>query len=120
MMKLPEITDLFLIPSKALALLVKTHPIFSMGSHQVGSERHTGVYNLNGNVCLACVSLTLYLRVITRRKKMECQVKGCTNTSIVFSGTDAFMLGGIPTEKYCYSCANAYAQIDQVMKAINA
>lgn len=51
---------------------------------------------------------------------MECQVKGCTNTSIVFSGTDAFMLGGIPTEKYCYSCANAYAQIDKVMKAINA
>jgi len=66
------------------------------------------------------VPLTLYLRVITRRKKMECQVKGCTNTSIVFSGTDAFMLGGIPTEKYCYSCANAYAQIAEVMKALNA
>lgn len=51
---------------------------------------------------------------------MECQVKGCTNTSIVFSGTDAFQLGGIPTEKYCYSCANAYAQIAEVVKAINA
>jgi hypothetical protein len=41
----------------------------------------------------------------------ECKVNNCTSTSIVYSGTDAFMLGGIPTETYCYDCANAYNQI---------
>ena len=41
----------------------------------------------------------------------ECKVNNCTSTSIVYSGTDAFILGGIPTETYCYSCANAYNQI---------
>jgi hypothetical protein len=46
----------------------------------------------------------------------ECAVKSCNNTQLVFSGTDAFQLGGIPTEKYCYPCANAYAQIALVMK----
>jgi len=50
----------------------------------------------------------------------ECAVQSCTSTELVYSGTAAFMLGGIPTEKYCYACANAYAQIHQVMKAINA
>jgi hypothetical protein len=48
----------------------------------------------------------------------ECAVRSCTNTVLVFSGTDAFMLGGIPTEKYCYPCANAYVQIKDVMKTI--
>ena len=46
----------------------------------------------------------------------ECAVRSCTSTELVFSGTDAFMLGGIPTEKFCYTCANAYAQIDRAMK----
>lgn len=50
----------------------------------------------------------------------ECAVIHCTNTNLVYSGTDAFMLGGIPTEKYCYPCANAYNQISEAMKAINA
>jgi hypothetical protein len=47
---------------------------------------------------------------------MECAVRSCTNTELVFSGIDALMLGGIPTEKYCYPCANAYAQIDKAVK----
>jgi hypothetical protein len=40
-----------------------------------------------------------------------CSVMNCENTNLVYSGTDAFMLGGIPTEKYCYTCATAYLQI---------
>jgi hypothetical protein len=40
-----------------------------------------------------------------------CAVKGCEKTDLVFSGTAALMLGNIPTEKYCYDCANIYAQI---------
>jgi hypothetical protein len=89
--------------------------VYTLYIHSSTRPPENGLYRLSLGV-----PLTLYLRVITRRKKMECQVKGCTNTSIVFSGTDAFMLGGIPTEKYCYSCANAYAQIAEVMKALNA
>lgn len=50
----------------------------------------------------------------------ECQVKDCTNTDLVYSGTDAFMLGGIPTEKFCYKCANIYAQISGSMVTNNA
>lgn len=46
----------------------------------------------------------------------ECQVIDCTNTELVYSGIAALMLGGIPTEKYCYSCANAYAQIDKAIR----
>jgi hypothetical protein len=42
----------------------------------------------------------------------ECKVINCNNTSLVYSGVDALMLGGIPTETYCYDCANAYNQID--------
>jgi hypothetical protein len=41
----------------------------------------------------------------------ECKVINCTSTSLVYSGTDALMLGGIRTETYCYACANAYNQI---------
>lgn len=29
------------------------------------------------------------------------------------------MLGGIPTEKYCYPCANAYAVIKDSVDALN-
>lgn len=38
---------------------------------------------------------------------MKCQVSGCESTELVYSGVDAIMLGGIPTEKYCYDCAYA-------------
>jgi hypothetical protein len=46
-----------------------------------------------------------------------CQVINCESTELVYSGTDAFMLG-INTETYCYKCANAYAQIDRVMSKV--
>ena len=42
---------------------------------------------------------------------MKCKVINCENTDLVYSGIAALMLGGIPTETYCYSCANAYNQI---------
>jgi len=45
----------------------------------------------------------------------ECKVINCSNTDLVYSGIDALMLGGIVTETYCYSCANAYNQIDNAM-----
>ena len=45
----------------------------------------------------------------------ECKVINCTNTDLVYSGIDALMLGGIVTETYCYSCANAYNQIDRAI-----
>lgn len=45
---------------------------------------------------------------------LTCQVINCESTELVYSGTDAFMLG-IKTETYCYKCANAYAQIDKAM-----
>lgn len=38
----------------------------------------------------------------------ECLTDGCTNTDLVYSGVDAFMLG-VPTETYCYACSNANA-----------
>ena len=41
----------------------------------------------------------------------ECAVINCSNVVLVYSGIDALMLGGIPTETYCYNCANAYNQI---------
>jgi hypothetical protein len=40
-----------------------------------------------------------------------CAVTNCENTNLVYSGVDALMLGGIPTEKYCYPCAVAYTII---------
>ena len=46
-----------------------------------------------------------------------CKVINCESTELVYSGTDAFMLG-INTETYCYKCANAYAQIDRVMSKV--
>jgi hypothetical protein len=42
----------------------------------------------------------------------ECAVTTCNNTGLVYSGIDALMLGGIPTETFCYACAIAYSQID--------
>lgn len=45
----------------------------------------------------------------------ECSVVHCKNTELVYSGIDALMLGGIPTETYCYDCANAYNQIQIAM-----
>jgi hypothetical protein len=47
-----------------------------------------------------------------------CQVKGCDKTDLVYSGIAAFILGGIPTERYCYTCANAYAQIKEEMAVL--
>jgi hypothetical protein len=46
-----------------------------------------------------------------------CKTYNCENTELVYSGIDAFMLGGIPTETYCYNCANAYNQISCDMEA---
>lgn len=43
---------------------------------------------------------------------MNCKV--CDSTEVVYSGTDAFMLG-IPTEKVCYLCANTYASVKEVV-----
>ena len=48
----------------------------------------------------------------------QCKVPNCENTELVYSGVAAFILGGIPTEKYCYSCANAYAVIKENMDAL--
>jgi hypothetical protein len=46
---------------------------------------------------------------------MKCIVKSCESDEVVYSGTDAFMLG-IPTEKVCYEHANAYAQVSALVK----
>jgi hypothetical protein len=48
----------------------------------------------------------------------ECKIINCDNTDLVYSGISALMLGGIPTESYCYSCANAYNQIDIAMSLL--
>lgn len=40
----------------------------------------------------------------------SCKVTNCKSTEVVYSGVDAFILG-IPTETYCYNCANAYKEI---------
>ena len=46
-----------------------------------------------------------------------CKTPRCESVELVYSGTDAFMLG-IPTEQICYDCANTYAQIDAVMSKV--
>ena len=38
-----------------------------------------------------------------------CLYPKCENTDLVYSGIDAFMLGNIPTETFCYSCANIFS-----------
>jgi hypothetical protein len=40
-----------------------------------------------------------------------CATMNCGETNLVYSGVDAMMLGGIPTETYCYKCATAYVII---------
>ena len=45
----------------------------------------------------------------------ECEVKDCTSTELVYSGTDAFCLG-VVTEKICYNCANTYAKVNLIVK----
>ena len=41
---------------------------------------------------------------------MKCKL--CPSDELVYSGIDAFVLG-IPTETYCYDCANHIAQQNQ-------
>lgn len=41
-----------------------------------------------------------------------CKTYKCESTELVYSGVDAFMLG-VPTETWCYNCANAYNQISR-------
>ena len=48
---------------------------------------------------------------------MKCIVTDCESTSLVYSGTDAFMLG-IPTEKVCYEHANIYAQVSALVEKV--
>ena len=49
----------------------------------------------------------------------QCEIPNCESTELVYSGTAALLLGGIPTEKYCYPCANAYAVIKENIDALN-
>jgi hypothetical protein len=39
---------------------------------------------------------------------MQCKTTGCESTELVYSGVDAFVLG-VPTETFCYDCANDMA-----------
>jgi hypothetical protein len=48
---------------------------------------------------------------------MTCIVTDCESTSLVYSGTDAFMLG-VPTEKVCYAHANIYAQVSALIERV--
>jgi hypothetical protein len=45
---------------------------------------------------------------------MKCKNPKCESTELVYSGTDAFMLG-IPTESICYNCANTYALVSRIV-----
>ena len=47
-----------------------------------------------------------------------CKVDKCESTELVHSGVAALILGGIPTETYCYSCASVYAQIKEKMDSL--
>lgn len=49
---------------------------------------------------------------------MKCKVMNCESTNLVYSGIDALMLGGIPTETYCYTCATAYLQISHTIESM--
>ena len=35
----------------------------------------------------------------------QCKTEQCGSIELVYSGVDAFLLG-VPTETYCYTCAN--------------
>lgn len=39
----------------------------------------------------------------------ECTINGCNETTLVYSGVDAFILG-VPTETVCYTHAEFYAE----------
>jgi hypothetical protein len=47
----------------------------------------------------------------------KCATMNCEETNIVYSGIDAMMLGGIPTETYCYRCATAYVMISNAVES---
>ena len=49
----------------------------------------------------------------------KCKVFMCESTELVYSGTDAFMLG-VPTEQVCYKCANAYNFVLGIIENANA
>ena len=46
-----------------------------------------------------------------RFSNMKCNNPRCESTELVYSGVDAMVLGGIPTEEFCYTCAVAYVAI---------
>lgn len=46
---------------------------------------------------------------------MKCQSFHCDSTELVYSGIDAFVLG-VPTETYCYDCANFIAQQNKAIE----
>jgi hypothetical protein len=46
-----------------------------------------------------------------------CKNPKCESVELVYSGVDAMMLGGIPTEQICYDCANTYAQVSRIRDA---
>ena len=48
---------------------------------------------------------------------MKCLI--CNSNSVVMSGIDAFCLG-IPTEKYCYDCANYAKHIIADLEKVGA
>jgi len=47
-----------------------------------------------------------------------CSVINCEDTNLVYSGVDAMVLGGVPTEKYCYKCATAYMMISYEVESM--
>ena len=49
---------------------------------------------------------------------MKCATPICENTSLIYSGVDAFMLGVPMTEKYCYTCGQAYYTIKNEVDAL--
>ena len=44
---------------------------------------------------------------------MNCRI--CNNDEVIYSGIDAFALG-VVTEKICYSCANIYNQVKNLLE----
>lgn len=48
----------------------------------------------------------------------ECAVINCNDTNLVYSGVDAMVLGGIPTETFCYKCASAYLMISNAIESM--
>lgn len=48
----------------------------------------------------------------------KCANPVCNSTELVYSGVDAMLLG-VPTEKWCYTCANAVALAHQELVSPN-